>query len=246
MQIVGALRVKNEARWIREVLDAIKWCDAIYLFDDHSTDDTPDIAAECGAIVLESPFDDFNEARDKEWLISHVAQRHRIGSWVLMIDGDEVLEPGGETTIGRLISSQPGALAFSLRIIYLWNSRNQKRVDGIYGTFARPRLFKLTGNYSFKRTGVNGNLHCFCVPASCWIGARKSKTALLHLGYMNKEDRIRKWKFYNGMDPVNLAEGYDPRHPERGSYPHIIQGDVPEVPAEVRLKHAGPLELRAL
>jgi glycosyltransferase involved in cell wall biosynthesis len=246
MQIVAALRVKNESRWIKEVLDAIKWCDAIYIFDDHSTDSTREIARECGAVVWESPFDGFDEGRDKEWLIKKVAEKHKIGTWVLMIDGDEVLEPGGEKAIKRMIARSIGVSAFSLRILYLWNSRKQIRIDGIYGTFARPRLFRLLGNYSFRRTGVNGNLHCFCVPAACYLGAMKSQTALLHLGYMNKEDRIRKWKFYNGMDPVNRAEGYDPAHPERGSYPHVIQGDVPEVPADIRLKHAGPLELRAL
>jgi glycosyltransferase involved in cell wall biosynthesis len=246
VQIVAALRVKNESRWIKEVLDAIRWCAAIYLFDDHSTDSTREIARTCGATVFESPFDGFDEGRDKEWLIRKVADNHKIGTWVLMIDGDEVLEPGGEKAIRRMIACNSGVFAFSLRILYLWNSRKQIRVDGIYGTFNRPRLFKLMGQYSFKRTGVNGNLHCFCVPVANYFGFRRSQTALLHLGYMDKEDRIRKWKWYNGMDPVNRAEGYDAAHPERGSYPHIVQGDIPEIPAHIRLKHAGPLELRAL
>jgi len=63
---------------------------------------------------------------------------------------------------------------------------------------------------------------------------------------MDREDRIRKWKFYNSMDPRNRDEGFDPAHPERGSYPHIVQGDIPEVPAGIRLKHSGPLKLEKL
>jgi hypothetical protein len=157
-----------------------------------------------------------------------------------------VLEPGGETKIKELLKANPGAAAFSFRILYLWNSRTQIRVDGIYGPYARPRLFKLLGNYSFRRTGVNGNLHCACIPAALLMMCQKSQVALHHLGYMEKEDRIRKWKFYNKLDSVNAAEGYEAAHPERGSYPHIVQGDIPEVPVNVRLKHAGPLKLRAI
>jgi len=245
-EIVAALRVKNEARWIREVLGSIAWCKAIYLMDDHSTDDTASIAAECGAIVLPSPFDGYDEGRDKEWLVTKIAAKHKRLTWVLMIDGDEVLEPGGESGIRKITDIGDGVVSFSLRILYLWNSRDMVRADGVYGRFRRPSLFRLLGQYSFKRTGVNGNLHCSCVPAACYAFFRTCNTALLHLGYMNREDRIRKWKLYNSMDPKNLAEGYDPSHPERGSYPHIVQGDIPQVPADVRLKHSGPLLLRAI
>src|SRR3990172_3235524 len=96
MDIVAALRVKNEGRWLREVLEAVQWTKAIYLMDDHSSDDTREIALSCGAIVMESPFDSFDEARDKEYLVRKIADHHRVGTWVLMQDGDEVLEPTGE------------------------------------------------------------------------------------------------------------------------------------------------------
>lgn len=246
VEIVAALRVKNESRWIGEVLQAIEWTKAIYLMDDHSTDNTREIAREYGAVVIESPFDTFDEARDKEWLIGQVAKHHAVGTWVLLQDGDEVLERGGQLGIGRSIATRGAAMAFTLGIKFLWNSRNQYRVDGVYGKFARPSLFMLTGNYSFRRSGVNGNLHPSCVPAVNRSNCRRCPVSLLHLGYMDKEDRIRKWKFYNAMDPKNVTEGYDALHPERGSYCHIVQGDVPEVPASARLRHGGPLELRPL
>jgi len=245
-EIVAALRVKNEARWIAEVLGAIRWCKAIYLMDDHSTDDTAEIARRCGAQVLPSPFDSFDEARDKEWLVKRIAQKHPLGAWVLMQDGDEVLEARGERTIRQAIDNRAGAAAFSLYVRFLWNSRDQYRVDGVYARFNRPSLFMLLGQYSFKRSGVAGNLHPSCIPAGNRPGYRRCPAALLHLGYMDREDRIRKWKFYNSMDPRNRDEGFDPAHPERGSYPHIVQGDIPEVPAGIRLKHSGPLKLEKL
>lgn len=245
-EIVAALRVKNEARWIREVLEAIRWTKAIYLMDDHSTDDTRELARECGAVVLESPFESFDEARDKEWLIARIAGNHPLGTWVLMQDGDEILERNGEAGIRQTITIYPGTLAFSLRIKFLWNSRTHYRVDGVYGQFNRPSLFMLNGKYSFRRSGIKGNLHPSCVPAANRPGFRRCPVALLHLGYMDREDRIRKWKFYNSMDPTNIDEGYDPKHPERGSYPHIVQGDIDAVPANIRLRHSGPLQLKPL
>lgn len=244
--IVAALRVKNEARWIWEVLGSISWCGAIYLMDDHSTDTTRETASECGALVMPSPFNTFDEARDKEWLVSQVAAKHPLGTWVLMIDGDEVLEPCGEAGIRRDIAAHRSATAFTLGVKYLWNSRDQYRVDGVYGRFKRASLFRLMGKYGFRHSGAKGNLHPSCVPAANFAGCRRSAVHLLHLGYMYKEDRIRKWRFYNTLDPNNTTEGYDARHPERGGYPHIVQGDIPEVPAGIKLMHAGPLELRPL
>lgn len=246
MDIVAALRVKNEARWIREALGAIAWCKAVYLMDDHSTDSTRELAAECGVVVMPSPFDTFDEARDKEWLVGKVAEKHAVGTWVLMQDGDEVLEPGGQTGIIAAIASRGAANAFNLGIKFLWDRRDQYRVDGVYCRFSRPSLFRMLGKYEFRRSGAKGNLHPSCVPAANFSGRKRAPVSLLHFGYMHKEDRIRKWKFYNALDPKNVTEGYNPLHPERGGYPHIVQGDVPEVPAGIRLLHAGPIELRPL
>lgn len=245
-QIVSALRVKNEDRWIEEVLQALKWCSKIYLFDDNSTDDTRAIAERNNAKVMHSPFEGLDESRDKEYLVEKIAEEWGPEAWVLMVDGDEVLEPAGRGKILDSIKSNPGARAFSLPIYYLWNSRKQIRVDGVYGTFRRPSLFKIGTKYEFRRSGAPAHLHCSSVPAYLVMQTVKCDASLLHLGYMRREDRIRKWKYYNSIDPTNRVEGYKPEYPERGSYPHIVQGDIPEVPANIRIMHAGPLQLREL
>jgi len=246
LTIVAALRVKNEARWIGEVLESVSFCKKTYLMDDHSTDGTADIARHCGAEVLSSPFQGLDEARDKEWLTRIIALQQPRDAWVLMIDGDEVLIAGGRELIEAAIAEHPQMLAFSLKIIYLWNSRNEIRVDGVYSRFTRPSLFKIDQPLIFRRTPQSGHLHCSSVPAYSLGKSGTCPAALLHLGYMNREDRIRKWEYYNSIDPRNKAEGYDPDHPERGSYAHIVQGDIPEVPADAALMHAGPLKLQQL
>jgi hypothetical protein len=243
MEIVAALRVKNEARWIEEVLRSVGWCAKTYVMDDHSDDLTARIACECGAFLLPSPFEGHDEGRDKTWLVDQIAREWKPGAWVLMIDGDEILEPSGERRIRTAIAAQPKALSFKLHVLYLWNSRETIRTDGVYSRRNRPSLFRMTGENSFRRTGVSGNLHCSCAPAACYPPEPACPADLWHLGYMSRDDRIRKWKSYNAIDPKNTSEGYDPRHPEMGSYPHMVQGDIPQIPAGARLKHAGPVTI---
>lgn len=90
--IVGALRVKNEGRWLGEVLDALKpVCRHLFVFDDRSTDDTVTVAKAHGGYVIQTPFDGLNEARDKTFLSRQIINFIGVGHWVLMIDGDFML-----------------------------------------------------------------------------------------------------------------------------------------------------------
>src|ERR1039457_5852336 len=69
------LRVKNESRWIRHVLDSmIPLCERIFILDDHSTDCTAQICRltnEC-VTVYDSPFQGLDESRDKNFLLDRI------------------------------------------------------------------------------------------------------------------------------------------------------------------------------
>jgi hypothetical protein len=52
---------------------------------------------------------------------------------------------------------------------------------------------------------------------------------------MHKEDRIRKFEWYNEADPGNVRED---------GYRHMVVGDV--FPAKARFQHGGPLALQSL
>ena len=55
--LIGLLRIKNEARWIAHVVQSIQpVCGRILIFDDHSTDGTPEICESRGCRVFRSPF----------------------------------------------------------------------------------------------------------------------------------------------------------------------------------------------
>ena len=244
--ILSMMRVKNEARWLRQVLASqLPVADRIFVMDDNSTDETPDICRSIPQVTyLRSPFidSDKREDRDKNWLLEHVEKAAAPDTWILSCDGDEEIAAGGCDEIRKL--AVPGPVdAYRFQVLYLWNSPQTVRMDGIYGRFKRSSLFRLRRGHRFK-SACAGGFHCGNVPIPTYL--KDSTVKLLHYGYMHKEDRIRKWDWYNAIDPENWAEGWRKEFPERRSYPHMVQGDVPEVPAGEELIHAGPLQIRPL
>lgn len=232
--IAGMLRVKNEARWIAEVIDSLKpVCRAIVVFDDHSTDGTPEICERAGCQVMRSTFDGLNEVRDKNALVK---QAQQLGTdWILCIDGDEVLEPTAAMRIVQAFAMQ--TRAYSLKVEYLWDRPDQIRTDGIYARFYRPSLFnarRTNGVFGSYIPGQKGGMHCSNVPEDVRSEAQQIPVRLKHYGYMDKADRLSKWSWYNSIDPDNRLED---------GYRHIVQGDVEEVPVDAKLLHAGPLRL---
>lgn len=240
MKIAGMLRVKNEARWIAEVLRSMQpICGSIVMFDDHSTDDTVLIASGIpGVHVILSDFAGVDEARDKNLLVAQTMKIADKPDWIVHIDGDEVLDPKAIPAIMRAVQVPQWSRTYRFQVCYLWDRPDQWRIDRLYGDFWRGSLFYTPGSsLRFRQTGFGGNFHCGNIPADIaddqdqLLGAR-----LKHYGYMDREQRLAKYRWYNSIDPNNgLEDGYR----------HIVQGDVDEIPAEATLKHAGPLKLAA-
>ncbi len=255
---VGMLRVRNEGRWIAEVLESIRpLCDRVFVMDDHSTDNTVEICKRFApqVIVTPSPFDGLNESRDKNWLYDQIMQFCE-PQWILCIDGDEVLEKNGPDIIREAChpvdiierrTKPTSADSFRLKIAFMWNGRDQVRVDRIYDDFWRPSLFrpfipdpdkpddlKVVEEFRFKSTPfgrhINGdqpNLHCSTVPQRRIHGAKIIPVRLKHYGYMWREDRVRKLDYMNAIDWKN--------HSEDG-YRHMCQGDTPLIAELPRIR----------
>jgi len=275
---IGMLRVKNEATWLERVLASISpLCARVYVLDDHSTDRTPEIIrSNPNCAYLLSPFTGLDETRDKNWLLGKIildTARKDIGAgspwWVLLIDGDEELEPGGDELIRQYTRAEK--LAYSFQVMFLWDREDQVRVDGVYKHFCRPSMFRLISQtLQFTNTSHGGNLHCSSTPREFFGRAGEHgrlvhtegkegeytnsellppaafrATRLLHYGYMRKEDRVRKFRWYNRVDPGNKVED---------EYRHMIQGDgtvetgigIYDVPRDAKLRWAGPLKLETL
>jgi len=243
----AVLRVRNESRWIERVIRSLQpLCGRIHVLDDHSDDGTPSICGTIpGVVVYNSQFEGLDESRDRDFLLDRVCDSvvpwdiHGEGPHVVCaIDGDEILAPGGQDALRRAVDA--GGYVWTPRIKYLWDSDDQWRSDGVYRNFRRPSFFRLINRqFRYQRTqwGDGANFHCSSIPQELLHHSIHIDADLLHLGYRDREDRMRKYQWYNSIDPNNAGED---------CYRHCIQGDVPEIPVSARLKHAGPLVLEAI
>ena len=213
-RMLVALRIKNEAAWLAEVLErALDVSSLVYVFDDHSTDGTPEICRSFGERVrlFPSPFEGLDEARDKNYLFVRVIAARP--DWVLWIDGDEVFERASAEKLNQAIEAAPADVAcYRLRIAYLWDDPGQVRTDGIWGRFLRPTLFRLQGQpldrLYFQTTANGGNLHCGNIPTGLVGKVVPLDVRLKHYGYLWREHRLAKYAWYTRIDPDNEREDY--------------------------------------
>ena len=90
--IAAALIVRDEARCIARCLESVRpWVDHMVVVDTGSTDDTPQLARQCGAQVHHFEWqDDFSIARNHALDLADA-------DWTLVIDADEWIGAGGES-----------------------------------------------------------------------------------------------------------------------------------------------------
>ena len=279
MTVFGMTRLRNETRWcVQTIQRMLLLCERVFVFDDGSTDGTPEFCEKLGerVTVIRSPFraptdQGLDERRDKDFLLQrvmgcvsdiHLSGDVRSPFWCLALDGDEWLEPDCVPGMREMLASTPHH-AFSLPIKFLWDSdlsrinepgQRRVRVDGVYDRFnkiGRPSLFRLfNAAFKFQATPWGGNFHCSSIPQELLGHAHAvMPSTVWHLGYVHKEDRVRKFEWYNKVDPNNHVED---------RYRHMVQGDIPEVPdwwtqapdgrlpGPTELRHAGPLRLEMM
>lgn len=234
--VVGMMRVKDELRWIGRVIDSMSSiCSSVVVLDDHSTDGTFEFLEKLSPFVtvVKNPYQGLDEARDKDFLLRVIVGLSP--DWVLAIDGDEELEPKAEARIEHFLTrhgKDPEVSVFAFKVCYLWDSPDQVRCDGVYEHFYRPSMFRLvgepTGRLHFNKTGGPGNhnLHCSNFPQGLKGKIINVGVRLKHYGYMDAEDRKRKYAYYNRIDPGNITED---------GYKHILGIPSRHAPGKVEL-----------
>jgi glycosyltransferase involved in cell wall biosynthesis len=233
--IYAMLRIKNEGRWIRRVLESIdSLCERIVILDDHSEDDTAAICRSFDKVeILESPFKGLNETRDKNFLLEKIEKIASPSDYVLAIDGDEELAEDSRSEVG-FIAMAGQADVYRFQVLYLWDGPDRVRIDGVYGNFRRGSMFRHVRGMRFASSN-GGGFHCGNVPGL--RPAADCDARLLHWGYAYRDDRLRKFRWYNAPDKQPIPAVED-------GYRHMVIGDL--LPPETITKWAGPLTTRAI
>jgi len=145
-KIVGMLRVKNGEEFIERCLSSMsRVVDKICVLNDHSTDRTKQIAEKFEKVVriFDSPFDTFDEARDRDLLLQMAKEElgdHENG-WLFMLDVDEEIEESvAREDFERLCHPViPKVMGWVFREWNFWRGDQCVRLDGLWGDQAFPR-----------------------------------------------------------------------------------------------------------
>ncbi|MCY0899329.1 MAG: tetratricopeptide repeat protein [Firmicutes bacterium] len=202
VRVVGAVLARDEAenidRCVRALLPAV---DELWVIDTGSQDDTPAIAKQAGARVLEVPWeDDFGKARR--------AADEVLGNdgWVLWVDADEFLRPE-DVQVPRIVAGLYSGLdvPMLLRIVQVNHLGNV--VDPNYDT---TRMFPLGKGFSW-RGRIHEQVAAIEGPTAALRGAVRIRVD--HWGYersvmerRQKFDRnIRLLRAWTEDEPENAA-----------------------------------------
>jgi len=184
--------VKNEEQHLRRCLDSVcGLAGEILVVDTGSTDSTLQIAAEYGAAVLSFDFTrvDFAAARN-------CALARACGSWILMLDADEALDPAGAPAIAELASGDRNAGYFLER-------RNHSEASEKPFTDYVVRLFPNRPEYRYR-----GRVHETIDAAILGGGGKLIRTAIGidHRFSADSEARRRKNRRYIEILLEEIAE----------------------------------------
>jgi glycosyltransferase involved in cell wall biosynthesis len=109
MKISATIITFNEADNIRGACESVAWADEIVVVDSGSTDQTREIAEECGAKVADHSWPGF--AAQKQFAVEQTTN-----DWILSLDADERVSPELLTSIERLKARPETELADGYRI----------------------------------------------------------------------------------------------------------------------------------
>jgi glycosyltransferase involved in cell wall biosynthesis len=109
MKITATIITLNEADNIRDACESVSWADEILVVDSESTDDTRQIAADCGARVIINPWPGFS--KQKQFAVDSAAH-----DWIFSLDADERVSPELRASIDQLRARNQTGPAAGYRI----------------------------------------------------------------------------------------------------------------------------------
>lgn len=169
--------VKDEERNIRRCLESMAGAvDEMVVVDTGSTDNTCQIARECGAMVSTFPWNEnFSDARNKSLELA-------TGDWILYLDADEELSPESREVL-RTLAADDAVDGYFIKIIsYLGNEGwSETCPDLVFRLFRNRREYRFRGAIHEQIAGVileKNNKACFKMA---------EELVIIHYGYLDRQ-----------------------------------------------------------
>lgn len=198
-QISLCMIVKNESRQLKRCLQSVQnIVSEMIIVDTGSIDNTVEIAQSMGAKVYHHVWEDsFSKARNH-------SLNYATGSWILILDGDELLSADCTSLLHSLNYEDLSIEAFSFEII---NFTSDLAIKTEAGVIDQIRLFRNHPNHRY-----DGLVHNQLLNSQSHLPLREQATQIqiLHYGYtptvwkaQNKDARISLHEEAVAEDPDN-------------------------------------------
>jgi glycosyltransferase involved in cell wall biosynthesis len=172
------LVTRNEGAHLDRVLERVRGADEIVVVDSGSTDNTLEIARRHGARILHREWRGY--AEQKAWAMDQCTH-----DWVLNLDGDEVLPPGGLEAIRRHIDgTDADGLYLAHDDIFMGQTLRWHRHHHYCRVYRRSRASWNTGTRVHEHIDVDGPVD-------------RIPLTLTHLGYDSAHGYMEKLNRYS-------------------------------------------------
>ncbi len=217
LRLVALLQFRNDHAYLAGYLANIAGqVDGVLVVDDGSASPVDAQKLEGGDRILEvlriAPRSRhvWDERRNQRLLLD-CSRRHR-GQWLLALDTDERLERDFRTRADACMDAgdRDGIPAYSLVLRELWDSPVHYRVDGIWGTKRRARLFRTRDDHEQSQTQIHAHWAALN-DLRAKGGFAAADLILYHLAMITPEQRESRKMKYKALDPDNASQaiGYD-------------------------------------
>lgn len=226
--ITALMVTKDEGeRYLEPALDWLTTqVDQVFVYDDDSTDNTREIAANYAVVARKQPsvpsfLEHEGRFRTAALRTLETVVQPSEGDWIFIADADEFFVPNTDS-LGQLVDQcQPHHRAVRIRIHTVWNQGEGgellHRVDGPWSTLYEPRLWKWQPNLAFADAAMACRNEPVFVTMNIGLQSMPhSGSAILHYGYASPADRAHRYTRYSslpdhGHSPVFIESIMDPR-----------------------------------
>lgn len=215
-RITLSMIVKNEeGRYLSRILKSlIGHIDEAVLIDDASTDRTVEI---CEQILKDIPL---HLVRNKKSMFANEISLRKMQwdetvktnpDWILNLDSDELPEESFWENAQTMIEN-PNLERCCFRLYDMWNE-TQYREDSFWSAHKSVRTFLLRYRADFAYQWNETPQHCGRFPSNCdSFPKADDEYRIQHFGWATKEDRVKKSKRYQQLDPqaiYGIREQYE-------------------------------------